>query len=106
MDIYENIQNFLSMENTGALLIVGAWGSGKTYYIDNEVFKKLSEGENPRQCIRVSLFGVKDTSEIPYRVFQSYMDARIKDKSNGVVKFEKVRDWVQVLLRAYRNLKI
>lgn len=105
MDIYENIQNFLSMENTGALLIVGAWGSGKTYYIDNEVFKKLSEGENPRQCIRVSLFGVKDTSEIPYRVFQSYMDARIKDKSNGVVKFEKVRDWVTGIVKSVPKLK-
>lgn len=93
------------MENTGALLIVGAWGSGKTYYIDNEVFKKLGEGDEPRQCIRVSLFGVKDTSEIPYRVFQSYMDARIKDKSNGVVKFDKVRDWVSGIVKSVPKLK-
>lgn len=54
MEIYDNIENFLSMENTGALMIVGAWGSGKTYYIDKEVFKKLGEGENPRQCISVT----------------------------------------------------
>lgn len=93
------------MENTGALLIVGAWGSGKTYYIETEVFKKLGEGENPRQCIRVSLFGVKDTSEIPYRVFQSYMDARIKDKSKGVVKFDKVRDWVSGIVKSVPKLK-
>ena len=93
------------MENTGALLIVGAWGSGKTYYIDNEVFKKLGDGDEPRQCIRVSLFGVKDTSEIPYRVFQSYMDARIKDKSNGVVKFDKVRDWVSGIVKSVPKLK-
>lgn len=38
MEIYENIKNFLSMENTGALLIVGTWGSGKTHFIDNVVF--------------------------------------------------------------------
>ena len=105
MEIYDNIKNFLAMENTGALLIVGAWGSGKTYYIDNEVFKKLGEGDEPRQCIRVSLFGVKDTSEIPYRVFQSYMDARIKDKSNGVVKFDKVRDWVSGIVKSVPKLK-
>ena len=105
MEIYENIENFLSMENTGALLIVGAWGSGKTYYIDNEVFKKLGKGDNPRQCVRVSLFGVKDTSEIPYRVFQAYMDARIKDKSNGVVKFDKVRDWVSGIIKSVPKLK-
>ena len=93
------------MENTGALLIVGAWGSGKTYYIDNEVFKKLGEGDEPRLCIRVSLFGVKDTADIPYRVFQAYMDARIKDKSNGVVKFDKVRDWVSGIAKSVPKLK-
>lgn len=93
------------MENTGALLIVGAWGSGKTYYIDNEVFKKLGEGDKPRQCIRVSLFGVKDASEIPFRVFQAYMDLRIKDKSKGVVKFDKVRDWVSGVVQSIPKLK-
>lgn len=39
MEIYDNIENFLSMENTGALMIVGAWGSGKTYYIDKEAIR-------------------------------------------------------------------
>jgi len=93
------------MENTGALLIVGAWGCGKTYYIDNEVFKKLGEGDESRQCIRVSLFGVKDTSEIPYRVFQAYMDLRIKDKTKGVVKFDKVKDWVTGVVQSIPKLK-
>lgn len=93
------------MENTGALLIVGAWGSGKTYYIDNEVFKKLGEGDEPRQCIRVSLFGVKDTSEIPYRVFQAYMDLRIKDKTKGVVNLNKVKDWVSGVVQSIPKLK-
>ena len=44
MEIYDNIENFLSMENTGALMIVGAWGSGKTYYIDNEKYNELNNG--------------------------------------------------------------
>ena len=86
MDIYDNIANFLKMENTGALLIVGAWGSGKTYYLDNVVFKKLKESDKQYHCIRVSLFGVKDTKEIPYRVFQAYTDSTVKDKSKGIIK--------------------
>lgn len=52
MDIYDNIANFFKMENTGALLIVGAWGSGKTYYLDNVVFKKLKESDKQYHCIR------------------------------------------------------
>ena len=105
MEIYDNIENFLSMENTGALMIVGAWGSGKTYYIDNEVFKKLGEGENPRQCIRVSLFGVKDTSEIPYRVFQAYTDQEVNNRTKGVVKFDKIRDWSNRIYNIFPKFK-
>ena len=44
MEIYDNIEDFLSMENTGALMIVGAWGSGRMYYIDNEKYNELNNG--------------------------------------------------------------
>lgn len=105
MDIYDNIVNFLRMENTGALLIVGAWGSGKTYYLDNVVFKNLKESDKHYQCIRVSLFGVKDTKEIPYRVFQAYTDATVKEKSNGIIKFDKIRDWAKGIYQSIPKLK-
>lgn len=105
MEIYDNILNFLSMENTGALLIVGAWGSGKTYYIDNEVFRKLGEGDKPRQCIRVSLFGVKDTADIPYRVFQAFTDQEVSDRTKGVVKFDKIRDWSNRIYNVFPKFK-
>lgn len=93
------------MENTGALLIVGAWGSGKTYYLDNVVFKKLKEFDKPYQCIRVSLFGVKDTKEIPYRVFQAYTDVTVKDKSSGFIKLDKIRDWAKGIYQSIPKLK-
>ena len=105
MDIYDNIVNFLKMENTGALLIVGAWGSGKTYYLDNVVFKNLKESVNHYQCIRVSLFGVKETKEIPYRVFQAYTDAKVKDKTNGIIKNDKIRDWAKSIYHSIPKLK-
>lgn len=105
MEIYDNIENFLSMENTGALLIVGAWGSGKTYYLDNVVFKKLKESDKQYHCIRVSLFGVKDTKEIPYRVFQAYTDSTVKDKSKGIIKYDKIRDWAKGIYSSIPKLK-
>ena len=105
MDIYDNIANFLKMENTGAFLIVGAWGSGKTYYLDNVVFKKLKESDKQYHCIRVSLFGVKDTKEIPYRVFQAYTDSTVKDKSKGIIKYDKIRDWAKGIYSSIPKLK-
>lgn len=105
MDIYDNIANFLKMENMGALLIVGAWGSGKTYYLDNVVFKKLKESDKQYHCIRVSLFGVKDIKEIPYRVFQAYTDSTVKDKSKGIIKYDKIRDWARGIYQSIPKLK-
>lgn len=105
MDIYDNIVNFLEMKNTGALLIVGAWGSGKTYYLDNVVFKRLAETEKHYKCIRVSLFGVKDTADIPYRVFQAYTDLEVNEKTGGTVKFDKVRDWSKRIYNVFPKFK-
>ncbi len=105
MDIYDNIVNFLEMKNTGALLIVGSWGSGKTYYLDNVVFKRLKKSDKHYKCIRVSLFGVKDTADIPYRVFQAYTDLEVSEKTGGAVKFDKVRDWSKRLYNVFPKLK-
>ncbi len=105
MDIYNNIVSFLEMENTGALLIVGAWGSGKTYHIENEVFKRLRTGGNPRQCIRVSLFGVKDTADIPYRVFQAFTDQEVSDMTKGKVNWDKIRDWSNRIYNVFPKFK-
>ena len=32
---FESILNYLTSETSGALMISGAWGLGKTYYINN-----------------------------------------------------------------------
>lgn len=105
MDIYENIVNFLDMENTGALLIVGAWGSGKTYYLENVVFKKIKEDKKPYHCVRVSLFGVKDTTDIPYRVFQAYTESVVTDKTSGKINLNKVIDWSKRLFSTLPKLR-
>lgn len=105
MDIYDSIVNFIKMKNTGALLIVGAWGSGKTYYIDNIVFEKIKGSGLNFDCIRVSLFGVKNTADIPYRVFQAYTDSVVKEKTRGAINFESVREWSKRLLSSFPKLK-
>lgn len=78
--IIEGISNYLEMKTTGALMITGHWGCGKTYFIKNEVIPYTQKvlGKN---LIMVSLFGINDLSEIPECVLYAYWDAYGKDKT-------------------------
>lgn len=53
--IIEGISNYINMNTSGALMITGHWGCGKTYFIKNEVipYTKKNLGKN---LIMVSLF--------------------------------------------------
>ncbi|WP_390892316.1 P-loop NTPase fold protein [Prevotella histicola] len=65
-----SIRNYLSMESTGALMVSGEWGCGKTYHIEKEVMPALQEeGWNP---VKVSLFGIESVNEIPLRIADNY----------------------------------
>ena len=58
----EGIFNYLKMENTGALLVTGSWGCGKSYYFENTLFGKLKQKEF--KPIRVSLFGMCSLNDL------------------------------------------
>ena len=61
----DGIRNYLSMESTGALMVSGEWGCGKTYHIEKVIIPTLrQEGWNP---VKVSLFGIESVNEIPRR---------------------------------------
>ena len=66
----DGILNYLSIESTGALMVSGEWGCGKTYHIEKEVMPALQEkGWNP---VKVSLFGIESVNEIPLRIADNY----------------------------------
>lgn len=66
----DGIRNYLSMKSTGALMVSGEWGCGKTYYIEKVVIPALQEeGWNP---VKVSLFGIESVNEIPLRIADNY----------------------------------
>ena len=66
----DGIRNYLSMESTGALMVSGEWGCGKTYHIEKVVMPELQkEGWNPE---KVSLFGIESVNEIPLRIADNY----------------------------------
>ena len=74
------------MESTGALMVSGEWGCGKTYHIERVVIPALQqEGWNP---VKVSLFGIESVNEIPLRIADNYKRPE-SDEGEGTEKEEK-----------------
>lgn len=88
--IEEGVNNYLSMNTSGALLVTGDWGCGKTYYFKNELFNKITEKGSFIPII-VSLFGLTELKEIPERVLYAYLDTVGKNKAayGKIAKFTK-----------------
>ncbi len=79
----DGIRNYLSMESTGALMVSGEWGCGKTYYIEKVVMPVLlQEGWNP---VKISLFGIESVNEIPFRIADNYKRPE-NDEGEGTEK--------------------
>ena len=80
------IKNYLSMESTGALMVSGEWGCGKTYHIEKVIIPTLrQEGWNP---VKISLFGIESVNEIPLRIADNYKRA----ESNKGERTEKEKN--------------
>ena len=80
------IKNYLLMESTGAFMVSGEWGCGKTYHIEKVIIPTLRQkGWNP---VKVSLFGIESVNEIPLRIADNYKWAE-SDKGEGTEKEKK-----------------
>lgn len=60
-----------------AIMLTGAWGTGKSYYIQNELVPFLKE-EHEKECVTLSLYGIKSTAEISRSI---YIELRAKTLS-------------------------
>ena len=71
-EITEAIKSYMQCDTIGlqALVLYGEWGSGKTYYCENDLKPALKE-IGIKVC-RVSLFGVSNYDEICNRVLASW----------------------------------
>ncbi|MRX41329.1 hypothetical protein GJU43_18735 [Flavobacterium sp. LC2016-23] len=76
-NISEAILNHLKMKTTGALLLTGDWGSGKTYHLKNNVFP-LIEATTKFIPVIVSLYGETDKNNIAQKVLFSFFDKKGK----------------------------
>jgi hypothetical protein len=85
--LVESVVNYVKKENTDyAIMINGAWGSGKTYFWNNVLSNKLAEiklnGEDIK-IVYVSLYGVSNLNEISNNIFVQ----ALANKNESIKKF-------------------
>ena len=76
------ILHYLTEDKTqSAIMLTGDWGTGKSYYIKNELIPFLSDDSHgAHSCIVVSLYGIKDTLEISKSI---YLESKLKFLNAG-----------------------
>ena len=90
----QGVMNYLEMDSTGALLLTGTWGCGKTYYIKNELFPAIVNlKDNSFIPIMVSLYGIEDLAELPKRIVTEYLDYSTKKDVHEAFHFGKIIEW-------------
>lgn len=64
-----------------AVLIDGQWGSGKTFFIQEKLIKKLEENKMHKEIINISLYGVESEGQISKSILiKKLMPEMIKGK--------------------------
>ena len=94
----EGVFNYLNMPTSGALLISGAWGSGKTYYIERTLVERLKK-EN-RFPVKVSLFGLEKTDGLERLITEKFLveygeENLSEPSSTDKESFEKIEKWLR-----------
>lgn len=96
--IDENLYNY-------AVMIDGAWGCGKTYFVKEYLIEKIEQNEkqkkdqnknyNCKRVVYISLYGVKSVDDVSKQVFMESYLAKA-DKAKGILR--KGTEFVGTLL--------
>lgn len=75
------------MPSSGALMISGSWGSGKTYYINYTLKERLvKQGLYP---VKISLFGLSTLDGLEKRIAETFLQEYGEDKLNPASEKEQ-----------------
>jgi archaellum biogenesis ATPase FlaH len=85
-----NLQELIADDTNRVIALSGKWGTGKSYLWDS--IKASNADETVQEALYVSLFGIKDISQLKIKLVQSAMaysdgKAKIKKRVLGAWKF-------------------
>lgn len=97
-ELNEYILHYLKEDRTkSAIMLTADWGTGKSYYIQNELIPFLGKEENGSySCIVVSLYGLKSVEEISKSL---YLESRMKFLPKGSEGFETGKFAVKTVVK-------
>lgn len=100
--IINSVENYIKMDNYGALLVIGDWGCGKTYFFKNTLAEELKR--DGRTLVMVSLFGLHDIKELPERLFYAYLDSTDDNLKKGkwIKRGKNVIESIPINKRLYK----
>ena len=89
----QGVTNYLEMSTSGALMISGAWGSGKTYFIDRTLVDNLKGKYYP---VKISLFGMEKIDNLERLITEKFLSDYGEDKlaeptSTDKEKYDDIR---------------
>ena len=83
-ELNEYIKHYIEKDKTGrAIMLTGPWGSGKSFYIKNNLVTYLAKQENKYDVIIVSLYGLVDLADISRALFFEVKFRKVKTKFTG-----------------------
>ena len=90
----EFIENYLINDKTkSAIMLIGGWGTGKSYYIQN-VLKPYLENKKADCCIVVSLYGLNDLKDISKAIYFEVKTKKFDEKIAEMKGLEKTESQV------------
>ncbi|MBE5804497.1 MAG: hypothetical protein E7316_08305 [Clostridiales bacterium] len=88
--------HYLEKDRThNAIMLTGAWGSGKSHYIRNHLIPALKRDKDSR-CVVVSLYGMHDVLEVSKAI---YFELRAKWLAKDSEVFQTGKNVVRTLFR-------
>lgn len=77
------ILNYIENDKTGrAIMLTGEWGSGKSYYVKNNLKPFLeSKKGSKHKCVIISLYGLSNVSEISKAIYMELRSFKFKKKN-------------------------
>ncbi len=101
VDQIEIFKQYLSIETNYAIILTGAYGSGKTHFYKNSLVPEIKQISISRDAlikfkpIHISLFGIKSIEEIQFEIYLGLISTSKSAQGVGVTK-SLVRGLVQI----------
>lgn len=97
-NLVDGILNYLKIDSSGALMVTGPWGCGKSYFFEHFLFEKLKAKKF--KPLRVSLFGLSSLSDLPKNIIWEYAQCFTNKK------WKKIVDDVVSIIKRIRMIKV